>query len=124
VSKYGYRKSPQYAAFEAYMAAPFSELPKDDMGRDDPRRMCFIDDMGVPEELIFMLWQASRRAALEEAAKVCDDLAIDRWNLYKGRPPYNGTEDGRANSYVEGESDGADKCSDAIRKLATETNNG
>jgi hypothetical protein len=52
------------------MAAPFSELPKDDMGRDDPRRMCFIDDMGVPEELIFFIWQASRRAALEHCADI------------------------------------------------------
>jgi hypothetical protein len=65
VSKYGYRKSPQYAGFAAYMDAPFSELPADDHGRDDPRKMCFLD-MGVPEELIFFLWQASRRAALEE----------------------------------------------------------
>jgi hypothetical protein len=77
VSKYGYRKSPQYAAFEAYMAAPFSELPKDDMGRDDPRRMCFIDDMGVPEELIFFIWQASRRSALEEAAHMFQALGKD-----------------------------------------------
>jgi hypothetical protein len=48
------------------------------MGRNDPRRMCFIDDMGVPEELLFMLWQASRRAALEDAHTVC--LAGVKWS--------------------------------------------
>lgn len=68
--------------------------------------------------LALFAWQASRRAALEEAAKVCDDLGFDRWNLYKGRAPYTGREDGRANSYVEGESDGAGKCSVAIRAIA------
>lgn len=61
---------------------------------------------------------AVRLDALEEAAKVCDEFAIDRWNLYKGRAPYNGSEDGRANSYVEGESDGADTCAAAIRALS------
>jgi len=109
VSKYGYRKSPQYAGFEAYMAAPFSELPKDDIGRDDPRRMCFIDDMGVPEELLFMLWQASRRAALEQAASAALNASLDAiW------------ADGRLIDAREAGS----ACADAIRKLATETNNG
>jgi hypothetical protein len=108
VSKYGYRKSPQYAGFEAYMDAPFSELPKDDMGRDDPRRMCFIDDMGVPEELLFMLWQASRRAALEEAWAICNA------NAAKLKGPKE-----TASGYVA-----LVLTADDIRALAKETNNG
>jgi hypothetical protein len=63
--------------------------------------------------------QASRRAAIEECAGVCDDIEIDRWNLYKGRTPYTGSEDGRANPHVEGMSDGAGNCATAIRALAT-----
>lgn len=59
--------------------------------------------------------QASRRAALEEAAKECDEIAADCWSLYKGRAPYTGREAGRADPHVQGESDGADKCAAAIR---------
>jgi hypothetical protein len=72
MSKFKYRKAPDYAAFKAYMDAPFHELGADDAGREDPRHLCFLD-MGVPEALVFMIWQASRRAALEDAAKVCDE---------------------------------------------------
>lgn len=72
-------------------------------------------------EIVLHIAQASRRAAIEEAAAACDDISVDRWNLFKGRAPYNGSEVGRANSYVEGESDGAEKCADAIRALAAPT---
>ncbi|MDR6389155.1 hypothetical protein J2803_001757 [Paraburkholderia phenoliruptrix] len=67
------------------------------------------------------LAKAIRRAALEEAAKACDEISINRWNLYKGRAPYTGSESGRADSYVAGESDGAERCADAIRALARES---
>jgi hypothetical protein len=86
------------------MGAPFSELPKNDMGRNDPRRMCFIDDMGVPEELLFMLWQASRRGALEEAARAVE--------------PRNSPDDWTDYAVIRA------GAAAAIRKLATETNNG
>lgn len=65
-------------------------------------------------------WDASRRAALEESAKACDEIAGDCWSLYKGRAPYTGDEPGRADPQVQGESDGADKCAAAIRALATQ----
>ena len=54
-------------------------------------------------------------AEREECAKVCGKIETDRWNLYKGTKPYSGREKGRASSYVEGESDGACKCAEAIR---------
>jgi len=54
--------------------------------------------------LALIAWQASRRAALEEAAVACDDVA-------------------KARSVVE-MAVGAKLCVDAIRKLAKETNNG
>lgn len=62
--------------------------------------------------------QADPEIQLEEAAKVCDEIAVDRWNLYKGRKPYTGAEEGRAQSNVQGESDGAESCAGAIRALA------
>lgn len=60
---------------------------------------------------------AIRRETLATAAKVCDGIATDRWNLYKGRKPYTGAEPGRADPSVQGESDGADSCAAAIRTL-------
>lgn len=62
-------------------------------------------------------WIAAEAAAIERCAKVCDEYAADQWSLYKGRPPYNGSEEGRANQRVEGKSDGADACAQAIRAL-------
>jgi len=56
-------------------------------------------------------------AVMEEAAKVCETLANDRWALYKGRAPYTGYEKQRASDYTQGESDGADHCAAAIRAL-------
>ena len=58
-----------------------------------------------------------REAALEEAAKACDAIGIDQRALYKGRAPYFGTEPGRADPHVDGKSDGAWECEEAIRKL-------
>lgn len=54
-------------------------------------------------------------AEREACAKVCDQIAADRWALYKGRPPYNGSEDGRACQQTQGESIGAEDCATAIR---------
>ena len=56
-------------------------------------------------------------AALERAAIACESIETDKWSLYKGRPPYTGTEPGRADNYVQGESDGAGQCASAIRAL-------
>ena len=55
-------------------------------------------------------------AEREACAKLCDEIAIDMWNLYKGRPPYKGDEEGRASDFTQGRSDGADDCAEAIRK--------
>jgi hypothetical protein len=60
-----------------------------------------------------------RNALLEEAALVCDAISADTWALYKGRPPYDGSESGRADPHVQGISDGADRCAEAIRALKT-----
>jgi hypothetical protein len=51
----------------------------------------------------------------EACAKVCDDIGEDLWSLYKGRAPYTGKEEGRADMHVQGKSDGADECAAAIR---------
>lgn len=60
---------------------------------------------------------APKNDALEQAANICDVIAEDKWALYKGTEPYNGNEDGRADTYVEGLSDGADMCANGIRAL-------
>ena len=52
----------------------------------------------------------------EACAKLCDEIAIDMCNLYKGRPPYKGDEEGRASDFTQGRSAGADDCAEAIRK--------
>ncbi|MBP8183986.1 MAG: hypothetical protein KAX88_07785 [Rhodoferax sp.] len=62
-------------------------------------------------------WQAATDAALERAAVACEVIETDKWALYKGRPPYTGTEPGRADNYVQGESGGAGACASAIRAL-------
>jgi hypothetical protein len=59
-------------------------------------------------------WNASRSSALEEAAKVCDERAEAYWKAYKLSPP---DDVNRANPHVEGMSDGAENCADAIRAL-------
>lgn len=55
-------------------------------------------------------------AEREACAKLCDEIAIDMWKLYKGRPPYKGNEEGRASDFIQGRSAGADDCADAIRR--------
>lgn len=60
-----------------------------------------------------------REAIIEECAKVRDEDAYDKWNLYKGQHPYTGRESGRADPYVEGRADGASVCADRIRALKT-----
>lgn len=62
-----------------------------------------------------------REAIIEECAKVCDEYAIDRFALFKGRKPYTGRERGRADPYYDGASDGADRCAQLIRELKTIT---
>jgi len=55
----------------------------------------------------------------EDCAKVCDAYEVDQWNLYKGRAPHNGTEEGRADPHIQGVSDGAGYCADLIRARGT-----
>lgn len=64
--------------------------------------------------------QAEARAWERNAClEICKAIAIDRWSLYKGRPPYNGTEAGRADNYTQGQSDGAHACAEAIKARET-----
>lgn len=59
----------------------------------------------------------ARDAALEEAAKVCEGIEGDRFDAYKGRGKWEAFNPGRADPYVNGESDGAGQCAISIRKL-------
>ena len=60
-----------------------------------------------------------RQEEREKCAVLCDAHEVDQWNLYKGFSPYSGSEEGRADSYVQGVSDGAGYCADAIRARTT-----
>lgn len=79
----------------------------------------FQGEQGVPYECMFSFawqaWQAATAIEREACANVCDEIEQDRYALFKGRPPYTGREEGRADNYVNGESDGAGRCADAIR---------
>lgn len=54
---------------------------------------------------------------LKQAIKLCEDYSNDRYNLYKGRSPYKGNEEGRADNYVEGQSAGAEYCVNILEEL-------
>lgn len=65
-----------------------------------------------PWSLAFTAWQAARRAALEEAAKACEDVRNE------GDPVrYRAWED----NHDDGHIDGCNNCADAIRALAAQT---
>ncbi len=76
----------------------------------------FLGEQGKPYDGMYSFAKAAWQAATERSAKVCDDYASSRWDLYKGRPPFNGSEEGRASPHVQGESCGAEDCADLIRK--------
>lgn len=57
-----------------------------------------------------------RNKVIEECARVCDSIEEDRWSVYKGHGAHTGA-DGRADTRVQGESDGAGLCAAAIRAL-------
>lgn len=54
---------------------------------------------------------------LKEAIKLCEDYSNDRYNLYKGRPPYKGNEEGKADNYVEGQSAGVEYCVNILEDM-------
>lgn len=67
---------------------------------------------------ILTLDELSRFSArvLEEAAKVCDDMGDYAWQQYKGTHPQQQLSH-RFSPFMDGASDGADRCADAIRAL-------
>lgn len=62
----------------------------------------------------FQIFKAGADYAKERDAKICDEYSADKWKLYKGRAPYTGHEDGRADPHVQGQSDGAEDCATLI----------
>jgi hypothetical protein len=72
----------------------------------------FVVKLVLFAEYVERFARADEREACEKA---CAAIAVDRWSLYKGRPPYTGKEDGRADTFVQGESSGASDCVESIR---------
>lgn len=56
-------------------------------------------------------------AALERAAVICEEIAQDHWDQYKGRGKHAPNNPRRADTHADGCSDGANQCADAIRAL-------
>ena len=61
-------------------------------------------------------WDAATNEEREACANICDAYSADKWALYKGRAPYGGMEEGRAEDYVQGQSAGSESCGDKIRE--------
>lgn len=66
---------------------------------------------------IMRLAQMVAAAKRDACVMACDKISADQWALFKGRAPYTGREEGRASEYVQGKSDGADDCANAIREM-------
>ena len=88
--------------------------------------ICMAKEQGLPETEIEGVFRVNSddlgrllAAEREACANLCDEIAIDMWKLYKGRPPYKGDEEGRASDFTQGRSAGADDCADAIRARST-----
>lgn len=62
---------------------------------------------------------AARNDVLEEAAQVCDVIASDKYDQYKGRGKHAPNNPNRADTYTNGESDGAGECAEKLRKMKT-----
>jgi hypothetical protein len=71
-------------------------------------------------DMYFYLGKLIDQVALEERARcaaACEAIATDRHAQYKGRAPHAANNPARADTYTEGQSDGADACAAAIRAL-------
>jgi len=56
------------------------------------------------------------RLVMEECAAMCDEIAKQKWDAYKGLDLTSREE--RGDPYVNGASDGAEQAGDAIRAAA------
>jgi len=75
--------------------------------------------VGVPPYYIYgntytLLFFA--QALMEECAAMCDEIAKQKWDAYKGLDLTSREE--RGDPYVNGASDGAEQSGDAIRQAA------
>jgi hypothetical protein len=66
----------------------------------------------------YVSYAQGRAAGIEEAAKVCENIAQDHWDQYKGRGKHAPNNPRRADPHADGCSDGANQCADDIRVLA------
>lgn len=62
-----------------------------------------------------------RNDVLEEAANLCEEMEGDMFDQYKGRGKHAPNNPYRADPYMNGQSDGAGQCADAIRALRTKS---
>ena len=114
------------------MNTPFEYVDADDLIQPDNRSTAekWLDaeidrrwgnEQGAEPGIVLRATEQNLRERLAKAAKACDDISADKWALYKGRPPYTGQEPGRASDFTQGQADGADLCSKAIKAMGDGT---
>ena len=92
--------------FESWMK---SENPGTNFQKSDGRYLY------TAASLAWNAWQAATAAERERCAKVCEAICDVNWSIYKGYGE-NKAHPRRANTYMEGISDGAGQCANAVRK--------
>jgi hypothetical protein len=75
---------------------------------------CGFLGLDISEDALIGFARLAREDMREQCAKVCDHTANKKWAAFK-HAPMDSPE--RGNVYVEGESDGATECAEAIRNL-------
>ena len=93
--------SPSREAFESALTRAIKE-------QQDPRFYSTID-------AINWAWDAAIQHARDVAVKACEKIENEEWDAYKGRSDTI-DKDKLYNPHVQGVSDGAGACADAIKE--------
>ena len=101
-------------AFEAFITAPPFEMG---ISRFDDRGAWPGSYKSYETDLVWQSWQAATAAALERAAEVCDGINAD----YTARYVAAGATMPNNLDFLDGASDGAEECAEAIRALKDES---
>jgi hypothetical protein len=79
----------------------------------------FFHDGGLQAQR-WEVWQEATRRASARAAEICDEVYRDARDQYKGRGKYAPDNPYRADTYMDGFSDGAARCAELLAAAAPE----
>lgn len=71
----------------------------------------------IDPDQLWSVFSLGNRIGLKQAAAVCKAIQTDFRDQYKGRGKYAPNNPARANPHMDGQSDGALSCVDAIESL-------